>query len=226
MDNKQYAVLGLGIFGSTVATTLANHGCEVIVIDKDSICVQRIADEVTKAIVGDVTDIEELQAAGIGDSDVAIVAIGTHLEEAVLATMNLKELGIPYVIAKAKLGNEGSVAYQYDTMSVVSFKGLDEEAVLDALVMAEIDARDIISEDDGSIKVIGEPSDLNKIKEAIEGVKADVEFDIDEIQTVPQETVELEGEDMELFERLMNNLNDCDDVDHIYHNVANYDEGE
>ena len=102
MDNKQYAVLGLGIFGSTVATTLANHGCEVIVIDKDPICVQRIADEVTKAIVGDVTDIEELQAAGIGDSDVAIVAIGTHLEEAVLATMNLKELGIPYVIAKAK----------------------------------------------------------------------------------------------------------------------------
>ena len=128
--------------------------------------------------------------------------------------------------SKAKLGNEGSVAYQYDTMSVVSFKGLDEEAVLDALVMAEIDARDIISEDDGSIKVIGEPSDLNKIKEAIEGVKADVEFDIDEIQTVPQETVELEGEDMELFERLMNNLKDCDDVDHIYHNVANYDEGE
>ena len=128
--------------------------------------------------------------------------------------------------SKAKLGNEGSVAYQYDTMSVVSFKGLDEEAVLDALVMAEIDARDIISEDDGSIKVIGEPSDLNKIKEAIEGVKADVEFDIDEIQTVPQETVELEGEDMELFERLMNNLNDCDDVDHIYHNVSNYDEGE
>ena len=102
MDNKQYAVLGLGIFGSTVATTLANHGYEVIVIDKDPICVQRIADEVTKAIVGDVTDIEELQAAGIGDSDVAIVAIGTHLEEAVLATMNLKELGIPYVIAKAK----------------------------------------------------------------------------------------------------------------------------
>ena len=52
------------------------------------------------------------------------------------------------------------------------------------------------------------------------------EFEIDEIRTLPQDTVELEGEDMELFERLMNNLNDCDDVDQIYHNVANYDEGE
>ena len=53
-----------------------------------------------------------------------------------------------------------------------------------------------------------------------------IEFDIDEIQTLPQDTVELAGEDMELFERLMNNLNNCDDVDQIYHNVANYDEGE
>lgn len=102
MDNKQYAVLGLGIFGSTVATTLANHGCEVIAIDKDASCVERVVDNVTKAVVANVTDPEELRAVGIADVDVAIVAIGTHLEEAVLATMNVKELGVPYVIAKAK----------------------------------------------------------------------------------------------------------------------------
>ena len=127
--------------------------------------------------------------------------------------------------SKAKLGNEGSVSYLYDVISVVAFKGLDEETVLDALVMAEVDAQDIVSEEDGTIKIVGEPTDLYKIKEAIEGVKPDVEFDIDEIQTLPQDTVELAGEDMELFERLMNNLNNCDDVDQIYHNVANYDEG-
>ena len=101
-----------------------------------------------------------------------------------------------------------------------------KNTVLDALVMAEVDAQDIVSEEDGTIKIIGEPTDLYKIKEAIEGIKSDIEFEIDEIQTLPQDTVELEGEDMELFERLMNNLNDCDDVDQIYHNVANYDEGE
>ncbi len=128
--------------------------------------------------------------------------------------------------SKAKLGNEGSVSYLYDVISVVAFKGVDEETVLDALVMAEVDAQDIVSEEDGTIKIVGEPTDLYKIKEAIEGVKPDVEFDIDEIQTLPQDTVELAGEDMELFERLMNNLNNCDDVDQIYHNVANYDEGE
>ena len=102
MKNKQYAVLGLGVFVSTVATTLAKYDCEVIAIDKDESCVERIADEVTKAIVGDTTDIEQLKALGLEDIDVAIIAIGTHLEEAVLTTMNVKDLGVPYVIAKAK----------------------------------------------------------------------------------------------------------------------------
>ena len=85
--------------------------------------------------------------------------------------------------SKAKLGNEGSVSYLYDVISVVAFKGLDEETVLDALVMAEVDAQDIVSEEDGTIKIIGEPTDLYKIKEAIEGIKSDIEFEIDEIQT-------------------------------------------
>lgn len=102
MKNKQYAVLGLGVFGSTIATTLAQYDCEVIAIDMDHSCVERIADEVTKAVVADSTDLEQLRALGIDDIDVAIVAIGTHLEEAVLTTMNLKDLGVPYVIAKAK----------------------------------------------------------------------------------------------------------------------------
>ena len=63
-------------------------------------------------------------------------------------------------------------------------------------------------------------------RKSTENKLPDVEFDVDEIQTKPQETVELEGEDMVLFERLMNLLNDCDDVDQVYHNVSNYDDGE
>ncbi|WP_027088794.1 potassium channel family protein [Thomasclavelia saccharogumia] len=102
MKSKQYAVLGLGVFGSTVATTLAQYNCEVIAIDIDESCVERIADEVTKAVVADTTDIEQLRALGLDDIDVAIIAIGTHLEESVLTTMNVKDLGVPYVIAKAK----------------------------------------------------------------------------------------------------------------------------
>ena len=124
------------------------------------------------------------------------------------------------------MGAEGSVAYLYDVESTVVFNGLDEEATLEALIMGEVDTKDITTLDDGRIKIVGEPTDLNKIKTAIETAKPDVEFDVDDITTTPQDTVELDGEDMMLFERLMTLLDDCDDVDEVFHNVSNYDDGE
>ena len=138
----------------------------------------------------------------------------------------ISEVRPAFTKSKSKLGAEGSVSYLYDVEATVVFGGMEEEEVLDALIMGEVDAKDISTLEDGRIKVVGEPTDLYKIKTAIEAAKADVEFDIDDITTTPQEYVELEGDDMMLFERLMNLLNDCDDVDQIFHNVANYDDGE
>ena len=99
---KQFVVLGLGIFGSTLVKTLSRFGREVIAIDKDSENVQRVSEFATKAVIGDVTDIQFLTDLGLDDIDVGIVAIGDRLEDSILATMNLKELGVPYVIVKAK----------------------------------------------------------------------------------------------------------------------------
>lgn len=127
--------------------------------------------------------------------------------------------------SKAKLGNEGSVAYLYDTYAILTFKGLDEEATLEALMEGDADCQEIETLEDGSIELTGAPTDLYKMKDAIEAACPTAEFDVEEIATTPQEYVTLEGEDMALFERLMNLLNDCDDVDKIYHNVENY-EGE
>ena len=100
--DRQYAVLGLGIFGSTVAKTLSRYNCDVIAVDSDIKCVNRMADIVTQAMQCDITDIDQLRAAGIQDCDVAIVSMGNHLEESVMGIINLKELGIPYIVAKAK----------------------------------------------------------------------------------------------------------------------------
>ncbi|MEG0314276.1 MAG: TrkA family potassium uptake protein [Erysipelotrichaceae bacterium] len=100
--DKQYVILGLGIFGSTVAKTLSEFNCEVLAIDSDITCVERLADTVTQSVQCDITDKEQLAAAGVADCDVAIVAIGSHLEESILAIINLKELGVPYIVAKAK----------------------------------------------------------------------------------------------------------------------------
>jgi len=102
MKNKQYVVLGLGIFGSTITKTLSQFGCEVLAIDKDPECVQRVAEYATKAVIGDITDQQFLMDLGIEEFDVGIVAIGDHLEECLLGVLNLKEIGVPYIVAKAK----------------------------------------------------------------------------------------------------------------------------
>ncbi len=102
MSKKTFLVLGLGIFGSTIAKQLYNHDQDVIAVDKDMSCVERISNRVSHAAVCDFTDINQLKALGVDNVDVAIIGVGSELEESVLATMNLKELKIPYIVAKAR----------------------------------------------------------------------------------------------------------------------------
>ena len=117
-----------------------------------------------------------------------------------------------------KMGAQGSVSYMYDHLCIVSFKGLSEEDALDALVEAGLDINDIETENDEVI-VYGAPNDLNKIKEAISSKLPNVEFDLDEITMLPKEKVTLTGEDKETFERMLNMLDEVEDVQHVYHNV-------
>jgi len=98
---RSYIVVGLGRFGTEAAKRLCELGCEVLAIDRNSDLVQHISAYVTQAVVGDARDKEVLRALGAADFDCAIVAIGDSLGDSVLATMNLKELGIPYVVCKA-----------------------------------------------------------------------------------------------------------------------------
>ena len=98
---KSYMIIGLGRFGSEIARRLYQLGCEVLVIDHRQELVQQISNDVTQAVVGDARDKEVLRALGAGDFDCAIVAIGGSLADSVLATMNLKELGVSHVVCKA-----------------------------------------------------------------------------------------------------------------------------
>lgn len=102
MKNAGYAVLGLGKFGKSVALELSNNGCEVIAVDLNNEAVAEIADEVAYAAVADITDINVLKSLGIGNVDGAIVAIGDNLEVSVMATILLKELGVPYIMTKVQ----------------------------------------------------------------------------------------------------------------------------
>ncbi len=98
---KSYIVIGLGKFGSQAAKRLCELGCEVLAMDRNSDLVQPISNLVTQAVVGDARDKEVLRALGAKDFECAIVAIGDDLADSVLATMNLKELGVPYIVCKA-----------------------------------------------------------------------------------------------------------------------------
>ncbi len=98
---KSYIVVGLGRFGTEAAKRLCELGCEVLAIDCKTELVQQISSFVTQAVVADARDKGVLKALGAGNFDCAVVAIGDSLGDSVLATMNLKELGVPYVVCKA-----------------------------------------------------------------------------------------------------------------------------
>jgi trk system potassium uptake protein len=100
-ERKQVLVIGLGRFGSAVATTLTNLGHEVLGVDDDEREVQRLADDLTQAMALDATDADALEQLGIPDFDVIVVAIGTNVQASILATSQLAELGGREIIAKA-----------------------------------------------------------------------------------------------------------------------------
>ena len=98
---KNYAVIGVGRFGESLALTLADLGHDVMVIDRNEELINKIAPYVTSAIIADVTDPKVYEELGLSNVDVAIVAIGTNLESSVLATASLKEIGVEHVVCKA-----------------------------------------------------------------------------------------------------------------------------
>lgn len=98
---KQFVVFGLGRFGISLATTLADAGCEVMVVDKSEERIQEISAFVTHAVQADATDMDTLRSLGIRNFDVGVVSIGKDMQSSIMITLLLKELGIPYVVAKA-----------------------------------------------------------------------------------------------------------------------------
>ena len=143
---KSYVVVGLGRFGTEVARQLSRLGCEVLAMDINGDLVQQISADVTHAVVGDAQDKEVLRALGARDMDCAIVAIGDDLAASVLATMNLKELGVPYIVCKAhdethrrvleKLGADRVVIPEQENANRLA-KSLSSPNVLDYIELSE-----------------------------------------------------------------------------------------
>lgn len=143
---KSYIVIGLGRFGSEVARKLCELGCEVLAMDTSSELVQQVSADVTHAVVGNAQDKEVLRALGARNFDCAVVAIGDSLADSVLATMNLKELGVPHIVCKAhdethrqvllKLGADQVVIPEQENASRLA-RSLSSPNVLDYIELSE-----------------------------------------------------------------------------------------
>lgn len=119
---------------------------------------------------------------------------------------------------KSKLGTSGTVSHMFDHSAIFVFDGDDEEAVLDALMMADVDVTDIESED-GRITVFTPNTEYGKARNALTEAFEGVDFEVDEIQFVPQTMTEISGDEAEMLEKLIDMLNDVDDVQRVYHNA-------
>jgi len=119
---------------------------------------------------------------------------------------------------KSKIGTQGSVSHMFDHCAIFVFAGDDEEAVLEALMEGDVDVTDIELED-GKITVFAPNTEYFKAKTALIERFGDLDFDVDEIQFIPQSYTSLSGDDVAMFEKFLAMLNDLDDVQQVYHNV-------
>ncbi|WP_071460513.1 potassium channel family protein [Bacillus massilinigeriensis] len=116
---KQYAVIGMGRFGSSVAAALYAEGNEVLAIDKNELHIEEHKESVTHAVIGDSTDEETLRAVGIRNFDTVIVAIGDDIQASILTVLMLKEMGVVHVVAKALNKNHAQVLYKVGADKVI-----------------------------------------------------------------------------------------------------------
>ncbi|WP_167629684.1 YebC/PmpR family DNA-binding transcriptional regulator [Listeria valentina] len=115
------------------------------------------------------------------------------------------------------MGVSGAVSYMFDNTAVFGVAGKSADDLLEILMEADVDVRDILDEDDQAI-IYAEPSDFHQVQEALKAAGID-EFSIAEIEMLPQNEVTLDGDDLVKFEKMIDALEDLEDVQKVYHNV-------
>ena len=119
---------------------------------------------------------------------------------------------------KCKIGTQGTVSHMFDHAAILAFKNDDEDAILEALLAADVDVSDIESEE-GKITVFTPQADYFKAKQALTDLLGEIDFEVDEIQFVPKGSSPISGDDIALFERFLDLCNDLDDVQNVYHDA-------
>ncbi|WP_076542631.1 YebC/PmpR family DNA-binding transcriptional regulator [Shewanella sp. UCD-KL21] len=181
---------------------------------KDQVPTHVIERAIEKAKGGGGEDYDTARYEGFGPGGCSVIV--DCLTDNVKRTFT--EVRQAFVKNDAKLGGPGTVAHSFDHQAVFVFPGDDDEAVLELLMMADVDVTDVELED-GMISVFSPITEYNKVRVALTEDNADIEFEVEHITFVPQAMTEVSGEDVETFDKFIAALEDCDDVQNVYHNA-------
>ena len=133
-------------------------------------------------------------------------------------TRTISEIRNCFTKTGSKLGATGSVALWFDHLAILSFKGDNEEQVLESMLGADVNVDEIESKD-GSLTIFAPPSEFYKAKTALLQAFPGTELEVQEITFLPQTSKTLSPEDLLVFQKLISMLYDCDDVQNVYHNA-------
>ncbi len=133
-------------------------------------------------------------------------------------TRTFNDVRLCFTKTKCKIGTPGTVSHMFDHLAILAFKHDDENAVLEALLGADVDVGDIENED-GKITVFTPQGDYFKAKQALLDSLGEIDFEADEIQFVPKGSTPIAGDDVALLEKFLDLLNDLDDVQNVYHDA-------
>lgn len=134
-------------------------------------------------------------------------------------TRTISDIRSCFTKTGSKMAANGSAVMSFDHLAVLVFKGDNEEKVIESLFAADVAVEEVECKD-GSITVFAPPAEFYKAKKALLDAFPNLELEVQEITFLPQATKTLSAEDLAAFEKFLGMLNDCDDVQEIYHNVS------
>lgn len=182
---------------------------------KDQVPAHVIERAIEKAKGAGGEDYELARYEGFGPGNVMVIV--DCLTDNVKRTFT--EVRQAFVKNDAKLGGPGTVSHMFDHQSVFVFAGEDDEAILELLMMADVDVTDVEAED-GMISVFAPVAEFNNVRTALHDAFPEIDFKVEAISFVPQTMTEILGEeDIAAFDKFIAALEDCDDVQNIYHNA-------
>jgi len=169
---------------------------------------------IDKAKGGGEENFDELRYEGFGPNGSMIIV------DALSNNVNRTAADVRATYGKngGNMGVSGAVSYMFDATAVFALEGKSADEVLEMLIEADVDVRDVFEEGESATIIYAEPDQFNAVQEALRA-QGITEFNVAELTMLPQTEVILEGEDLEKFERLIDLLEDLEDVQHVYHNV-------